>query len=66
MLWLKNIVIICCVLLAAATLGNLFMTEVKKARANDSPWYTPYLTIPGLMVLAAVLLVPILLWLINK
>jgi hypothetical protein len=66
MYWLKNLIVLCCVLLAAVTLGNLFMAEVKKARDKNSPWYAPYLTLPGLMVLAAVLVAPLLLWFINK
>jgi hypothetical protein len=63
---LKNLVILCCTLLAAATLGKLFMAEVGKARAKGSAWYTPYLTLPGLMILAAVLGAPIVFWLISK
>ena len=32
--------------------------EVKKAKAHGKPWYAPYLTIPGVLVIAA-LLVPV-------
>jgi hypothetical protein len=62
---LKNLLVLCAPLLAAVILGNLFLTEVKKARSTRAPWYAPYLTLPGLMVLAA-LCSPILIWLIKK
>ncbi|MGD2009728.1 MAG: hypothetical protein PVG81_01985 [Desulfobacterales bacterium] len=62
---LKNLLALCAPLLAAVILGNLFLTEVKKARTACAPWYAPYLTLPGLMVLAA-LCSPILIWLIKK
>ncbi len=63
---LKNLVIICCTLLAAAILGNLFLAEARKARAKNAPWYAPYFTLPGMMVLSAVLGVPLLFWFIGK
>jgi hypothetical protein len=62
---LKNLLVLCAPLLAAVILGNLFLTEVKKSRTTRAPWYAPYLTLPGLMVLAA-LCAPILIWLIKK
>jgi hypothetical protein len=62
---LKNLLVLCAPLLAAVILGNLLLTEVKKARSTRAPWYAPYLTLPGLMVLAA-LCSPILIWLIKK
>ncbi len=39
------------VLLAAFLLGNWFLTEVKKAKLAQKPWYAPYLTPPGLLVI---------------
>jgi hypothetical protein len=62
---LKNLLALCAPLLAAVILGNLFLTEVKKARSASAPWYAPYLTVPGIMVLAA-LGVPILMWLFKR
>ncbi len=62
---LKSLLALCAPLLAAAVLGNLFLTEVKKARSARAPWYAPYLTLPGFMVLAA-LCTPILIWLFNR
>ncbi|MBW1866378.1 MAG: hypothetical protein JRI38_01340 [Deltaproteobacteria bacterium] len=52
------------VLAAAAILGNWFLREIKKSRARRSPWYTPYLSLPGLLVLIAILL-PIILYLLS-
>ena len=62
----KNLLILCSTLMAAIILGNLFLHEVKKARDNRSPWYAPYFTLPGLMVLAAVLGVPLFFGLIRQ
>lgn len=62
----KNLVILCCTLLAAIILGNLFMVETRKARAKNAPWYAPYFTLPGMMVLSAVLGLPLLFWIIGK
>jgi len=53
------------VLLAAAFVGNWFLTEVKKARLTGKPWYQPYLSIPGIMIMLALLL-PVIWWLIRN
>ena len=44
---LKAIVI----LAAAFFLGNWFLSEVRKAKSAGKPWYAPYLTIPGILIL---------------
>ena len=41
------------VLVAAMIIGNWFLIEVKKAKFNKQPWYKPYLSVPGLIILAA-------------
>jgi hypothetical protein len=43
------------VLVAAIVVGNWFLSELKKARVTGAPWYQPYLTIPGILVILAVL-----------
>ncbi len=53
------------VLLAAIAIGNWFLNEVKKAKLKNEPWYKPYLSIPGIIILAALSL-PILLWLFSR
>ena len=53
------------VLIAAILTGNWFLTEVRKAKINRQPWYQPYLTVPGLIILAAMSL-PVILWLVNR
>jgi len=52
------------VLAAAVVLGNWFLAEFKKARRLNQPWYSAYLSPPGLLSLAA-LLVPWLYWLAH-
>ena len=41
------------VLVAAIIIGNWFLAEVKKAHRQQQPWYKPYLSVPGLIILAA-------------
>ena len=53
------------VLLGAAILGNWFLSELKKSRRQDLPWYSAYLSPPGLLILAA-LLVPVVYWLARR
>jgi hypothetical protein len=49
----------------AIILGNWFLSEVKKARRQNLPWYSAYFSPPGLLILAA-LLVPVLYWLARR
>jgi H+/Cl- antiporter ClcA len=53
------------VLAAAALLGNWFLAELRKARRQNLPWYAAYLSPPGLLILAA-LLVPLIYWLARQ
>jgi hypothetical protein len=53
------------VVAASALLGNWFLAELKKARRLNLPWYSAYLSPPGLLILAA-LAVPVLYWLARS
>ncbi len=53
------------VLIAAILTGNWFLAEVRKAKINRQPWYKPYLTVPGLIILAALSL-PVVLWVVQQ
>ncbi len=59
-----EIIKIIAVLAAAATLGNWFLREIKKSRDRRSPWYTPYIGLPGILVLIAILL-PVFIYLLS-
>ena len=52
-------------LLAAAIIGNWFHSEVKKAKAARAAWYKPYLSIPGVIIVLAVIGLPIIVWLLG-
>ena len=41
------------VLVAAMIIGNWFLAEVTKVKLNKQPWYKPYVSVPGLIILAA-------------
>ncbi len=44
------------ILAAAALLGNWFLAELKTARAQKKPWYAPYVSLPGILIIIAVLI----------
>ena len=48
-------------LAAAGILGNWFLAEVKEAKKQQKPWYQPYLSPPGLLILLALAL-PLIVW----
>ena len=54
------------ILIAAILLGNWFLAELKRANATGKPWYSAYLSIPGLLILLAILVIPIALWLTSR
>ena len=53
------------VLVAAMIIGNWFLAEVRKAKLNQEPWYKPYVSVPGLIILAALCL-PLIFWVILR
>lgn len=55
-----------CILIAACMLGNWFMTELKKSRREKKPWYAVYLTIPGILIVTAILLLPFVAWIVQS
>lgn len=54
------------VLIAALILGNSFLGELKKARTLGRPWYKPYLSPAGIVILIAILVIPILLKIMQR
>ena len=50
-----NIFKFAAVILAAVIIGRWFKAELDKAVINKEPWYTAYLTIPGLIIIFAIL-----------
>jgi hypothetical protein len=57
---------VCAVLIASAMLGNWFLLEVKASKRRRAPWYTPYLSVPGLLVITFIILVPLFLWMVHQ
>lgn len=41
------------VLAASMIVGRSFLTEFKKAQALNLPWYRPYISLPGIVILLA-------------
>ena len=52
-------------LIAAVIVGKWFLAEAKKAKYQGDPWYRPYFTVPGIIIIIA-LIAPILLWLYSR
>jgi hypothetical protein len=59
---LPQIIKMIAVLGAAALLGNWFLSELRAARRNGKPWFAVYLTVPGILVVLAAILLPIAAW----
>jgi len=54
------------VFIAATYLGRWFQAEMKKSALRKEPWHKPYLSLPGLVILAAIILLPFLLWFMKS
>lgn len=49
-----------CVLAAAMILGNWFLSELHRARAQGRPWYYVYFfSTPGQLILVALFILPV-------
>jgi hypothetical protein len=57
---------ICAILAASAMLGNWFLTEVKASKLKGEPWYSPYFSLPGILIICIIILLPILAWLFRR
>ena len=44
-------------------LGNWFLTRVRQGKRRGEPWHKAYLSLPGLIVIMALILLPTILWL---
>ena len=62
---LGEILKLAAVMVAAITLGSWFLAEVKKARNKNLPPYKAYFTLPGLLIIIAIVL-PLIFWVINR
>jgi len=50
---LLNFVKYVAVVIAAIMVGNWFLAEVRKSKIKKEPWYIPYVSVPGLIIIAA-------------
>ncbi|MFH2218814.1 MAG: hypothetical protein ABII68_04025 [Pseudomonadota bacterium] len=63
---MDEIVKIIAILGAASLVGNWYLAETKKKRARGEPWFSPYLTLPGLIAIAAIILIPTIFWFVSR
>ncbi|TYT74521.1 hypothetical protein [Desulfobotulus mexicanus] len=59
--WLLEIVKMGAALGSAMLLGHWFLAEVKRIKAQNQPLYKAYMTVPGVLVILAVL-IPAVVW----
>jgi hypothetical protein len=50
---------------AATYLGRWFQAEMKMSKARKEPTYKPFLSLPGLLILGAIIFLPIILWMLK-
>lgn len=48
------------VLIAAVILGNWYLAEYKKARIAGLPWYRAYFSLPGILIVLIILILPVI------
>jgi hypothetical protein len=48
------------VLIAAVILGNWYLAEYKKARIAGLPWYRAYFSLPGILIVIIILVLPVI------
>ncbi len=53
------------IIAAAILIGRWFLDELKKNRAAEGPWYKPYISLPGIIIILAILL-PVILRFFDK
>lgn len=54
------------VLAAAGILGNWFLREFRAAKEKGLPWYAPYASPPGILVICIAFLLPVLAWWLSR
>lgn len=66
MLGIVTVIKMVAVFIAATMLGRWFKDDMKKSALRKEPWHKPYLFLPGLIILTALFLLPVLLWIIKS
>lgn len=54
------------VLIASIIVGKWFLAEVSKSKQKGEPWYKPYLSIPGIIIIIISLLAPVVIIALKK
>ena len=49
-----------CILVAAGILGNWYLKEVQRLKRVGRPWYAVYFSLPGLLLIALIFLLPLI------
>lgn len=62
---LITLVKIIAIFTAAIILGSWFSSEVKKNKLRKEPAYKAYLSPPGIIIAAIIILLPILAWILK-
>ncbi len=53
------------VLIASVIVGRWFLSEVAKSKQKREPWYKPYLSIPGIIIIIG-LMAPVVIYVLTR
>lgn len=54
------------VLFAAYLLGNWFLAETRRKRAQGASGFHVYLTLPGIIIIVAAIALPVIMWILQN
>ncbi|HAO23492.1 MAG: hypothetical protein BWK80_05775 [Desulfobacteraceae bacterium IS3] len=54
------------VLAAGMVVGSSYLDEVRKAKLKGEPWYKPYQTLPGILVIVFCIVLPFVVWYLKN
>lgn len=53
-------------LIGGIAVGNWFFSKARQGQRQQAPWYQAYFSVPGLIIILALIFLPIFLWLTGK
>ena len=60
-----NVIKFISIIIASIIIGKWFLTELKSAQKEQKPWYAPYISIPGIIIIIVILIPVFMKYFIN-
>ncbi len=54
-----NVIKFISIIIASIIIGRWFLKELKFAQKEQKPWYAPYISIPGIIIIIIAILIPV-------